>query len=65
MKLVNKISSYFLFSSVVVFIVLSFLLYLVISNAITNELDEQLMNISNKVVKQLELGQDIEFPPPC
>ena len=61
MKLINKISRYFLLSSMLVFIVVSVGLYFVIENAITEETDEQLSNISQKAIQELKNGNASRF----
>ena len=63
MKLINKISRYFLFSSIPIFIVISIGLYFVIENTVTNETDEQLINTSKKVIHELRNGKVIGFTP--
>lgn len=63
MKLINKISRYFLFVSILVFIFVSVGLYFVIENMVTNETDEQLINISRKVIHELKNGKVIGFTP--
>lgn len=63
MKLINKISRYFLFVSVLVFIVVSIGFYFVMENAITEETDEQLINISKKVVQELQRDNMVNFIP--
>jgi len=63
MKLINKISRYFLLSSMLVFIVVSVGLYFVIENAITEETDEQLSNISQKAIQELKNGNAVDFSP--
>lgn len=63
MKLINKISRYFLLSSILVFIFVSVGLYFVIENAITDETDEQLLNISQKVIRELKTGKAVGFSP--
>lgn len=63
MKLITKISRYFVFSSIPFFIVISIGLYLVIENTVINETDEQLINFSKKVIQQLKNGKVIDFAP--
>ncbi len=63
MKLINKISRYFLFVSILVFIVISIGLYFVIENTITEETDEQLTNISQKAIQELKSGKAVSFSP--
>lgn len=63
MKLINKISRYFLISSIPIFVFVSFGLYYIIENTVINETDEQLMNISKKVIRQLRNGKINGFPP--
>ena len=63
MKLIIKISRYFLFSSILVFIVISIGLYFVIENTITEETDEQLSNISQKAIQELKSGKAVSFSP--
>jgi len=61
MKLINKISRYFLFVSILVFIVVSAGLYFVIENTITDETDEQLSNISQKAFQELKAAKWLAF----
>ncbi|MEW6005256.1 MAG: HAMP domain-containing sensor histidine kinase [Stygiobacter sp.] len=63
MKLINKISRYFLISSIPIFIIVSVGLYYIIENTVTNETDEQLINISKKVIRELKNGKIIVFDP--
>lgn len=63
MKLINKISYYFLFSSVLIFIIVFAGLYFVIENTIISETDEQLSNISQKAVQELKSGRAVSFSP--
>ena len=63
MKLINKISRYFLFSSIIIFIIVSIGLYFVIENAITEETDEQLLNIVQKAKQELKNGKLVSFSP--
>lgn len=63
MKLINKISRYFLFSSILVFIIVSVGLYFVIENTITEETNEQLISISKKARQELKNGKAISFSP--
>jgi len=63
MKLINKISYYFLSSSMLIFIIVSAGLYFVIENTITSETDEQLSNISQKAVQELKSGRAVSFSP--
>ena len=63
MNLINKISRYFLFVSILVFIVVSAGLYFVIENTITEETDEQLSNISQKAIQELKIGKAVSFSP--
>jgi signal transduction histidine kinase len=63
MKLINKISRYFFLSSIVVFVIISVGLYLIIQYAFTDETDEQLLNISKKVVQELQNDKAVSFTP--
>jgi signal transduction histidine kinase len=63
MKLINKISRYFLLSSMIIFVIVSVGLYFVIENAITEETDEQLLNIVQKAKQELKNGQLVSFSP--
>lgn len=63
MKLINKISRYFLFVSILVFVVVSAGLYFVIENTITEETDEQLSNISQKAIQELKSDKAVSFSP--
>lgn len=63
MKLINKISRYFLLSSILLFILISGGLYLVIEDAITNETDEQLNGITELAVQELKTGKSVNFYP--
>lgn len=63
MKLINKISRYFLLSSIMIFIIVSAGLYFVVERAISEETDEQLINIMNKAVQEIKNGNAVNFPP--
>ena len=63
MKLINKISNYFLISAAITFAIFAIVLYIIVEHTITNEVDEQLTNIYQKVVKGLLLGKEVSFPP--
>lgn len=63
MKLINKISRYFLFSSIMIFIVVSAALYFVINKAIISEVDEQLVKIKDRAIQELHEGKAVSFPP--
>lgn len=63
MKLINKISRYFFLSSIVVFIIISIGLYFIIQYAFIDETDEQLLNISKKVIQELQNGKAVSFAP--
>jgi signal transduction histidine kinase len=63
MKLINKISNYFLISAAITFAVFAIMLYVIVQHTITNEVDEQLTNVYQKVVKELTAGQKADFPP--
>jgi hypothetical protein len=63
MKLINKISNYFLLSAAITFAIFAIMLYIIVEHTITNEVDEQLTNVYQKVVKGLLLGKDVSFPP--
>ena len=63
MKLINKISRYFLLSSIMIFIIVSAGLYFVVERTISDETDEQLINIMNKAVQEIKNGNAVNFPP--
>lgn len=63
MKLINKISLFFLYASIPIIIIVSIGLYFVIENTVTNETDEQLINISKKVEEELKSAKTISFSP--
>lgn len=63
MKLITKISRYFFFNSILIFIVISAVLYFVIEYSITDETDEQLNNISTRTIQLLHNGKAVSFPP--
>lgn len=63
MKLINKISNYFLISAAITFTIFAIMLYMIVQHTITNEVDEQLTNVYQKVVKGLIAGQKADFPP--
>lgn len=63
MKLISKISRYFIFTSIPIFIVISIGLYFVIDKILINETDEQLVNISKKVTNELWNGKITDFAP--
>ncbi|HQF43001.1 MAG TPA: HAMP domain-containing sensor histidine kinase [Ignavibacteriaceae bacterium] len=63
MKLINKISNYFLFSAALILIVFAVFLFFIIENTIKGEMDEQLINIYKKVVRQLSSGKEVGLSP--
>jgi signal transduction histidine kinase len=63
MKLINKISNYFLISAVITFAIFAIMLYVIVEHTINNEVDEQLNNVYQKVLKGLMAGQKADFPP--
>lgn len=63
MRLTKKISLYFLVTSLVFFLVTSFVITLLTGNAIQNEVDAQLMNITRKAEQELSQGNPVDFPP--
>jgi signal transduction histidine kinase len=63
MKLINKISVYFLLSSIPIFILISTGQYFAIEKVITGQVDEQLENISAKTIQEIKDGKFVSFPP--
>ncbi len=63
MRLTKKISIYFLLTSLVFFLVTSFVITLLTGNAIQNEVDAQLNNITRKAEQELRQGNPVDFPP--
>lgn len=63
MNLTSKISTYFISSSILVFAIIAVSLFLIIQNVFTEELDEQLVTLSQKATRQIKNGANINFPP--
>lgn len=63
MKLVNKISRYFLISSSLIFIIIFLGIYLLLEKSLEKEVDEQLSKIYYNVVKELKDGKQVSFYP--
>jgi signal transduction histidine kinase len=63
MKLITKISRYFFFSSILIFIVISAALYFAIEYSINEETDEQLDSISKRTYRLLRSGEVKSLPP--
>lgn len=63
MKLTQKISRYFLFSSVLFFILISSTVFLFNQMAISEEVDEQLVNITKKAFEELRQNKEVNFSP--
>lgn len=63
MKLINKISRYFLISSSLIFIVIFLGIYLLLENSLEKEIDEQLSKIYYNVVDELKKGKQVNFYP--
>ena len=63
MKLTQKISRYFLLSSVLFFILISSTVYLFNQMAISEEVDEQLVNITKKAFEELRQNKEVNFSP--
>lgn len=62
MKLTKKISLYFLFTSLVFFLVISFGITFLTGRAIQDEVDAQLINITQKAEQELRKGNSVDFP---
>ncbi|MFA3782022.1 sensor histidine kinase [Melioribacteraceae bacterium 4301-Me] len=63
MKLINKISVYFLASSLMIFVVISLGIYLLLGKAVEKEIDEQLSKIYDEVVREIKNGKQTSFYP--
>ncbi len=63
MKLITKISRYFFSNSILIFIVISAVLYFVIEYSINEETDEQLDSISKRTYQLLKSGEVKSLPP--
>jgi signal transduction histidine kinase len=63
MKLTNKISRYFLFSSLFLFIIIYIGLYYIIEQSIRKEADAQLKHITAKVLNEVKMGSVVNYPP--
>lgn len=63
MKLINKINRYFIFSSILLFVVIFIVIYFLIDMSIRKESDQQLKNITKKVVNELREGGVVDYPP--
>lgn len=61
MKLLNKISYYFLVSSLLVFFVMFYLIYILMYQAIEFNTDKHLKNILHKVVHNLKKEKDVAY----
>ncbi len=63
MKLINKVSRYFLISSSSIFIVIFIGIYLLLEISLEKEIDEQLSKIYYNVVDELKKGKQVSFYP--
>mgnify|MGYP000889116432 CR=1 FL=1 len=63
MNLITKISTYFIISSILLFILISIGLSFFINEVFRDEIDEQLVSISYKAELQIKKGKDVNFYP--
>jgi signal transduction histidine kinase len=63
MKLMNKISRYFLLSSSLIFLIIFIGVYLFLESSLEKEIDEQLSKIYYNVVNELKKGKQVRFYP--
>lgn len=63
MKLINKISRYFLISSSVIFIIIFLGIFFLLENSLEREIDEQLSNTYYNVVREIKEGKQVSFYP--
>ncbi|MGB9772269.1 MAG: hypothetical protein ACPLX7_09915 [Candidatus Kapaibacteriota bacterium] len=63
MKLINKISRYFLISSSVIFIIIFLGIYFLLENSLEREIDEKLSDIFYNVVNEIKQGKQVSFYP--
>lgn len=63
MNLITKISTYFIISSIILFILISLSLSFFINEVFREEIDEQLVSISYKAELQIKKGKDVNFYP--
>ncbi|AFH47890.1 Signal transduction histidine kinase [Ignavibacterium album JCM 16511] len=63
MKLINKISRYFLISSSVIFIIIFLGIYFLLDKSLEREIDEKLSDIFYNVVNEIKQGKQVSFYP--
>lgn len=63
MNLISKINRYFIFSSILLFVVIFIAIYFLIDMSIRKESDQQLKNITKKVINELKEGGAVDYPP--
>lgn len=63
MKLINKISRYFLYLFIFISIGMFLSIYFITQTAITDEADEQLTKIRDEAIKELKENRAVNFPP--
>lgn len=63
MKLINKISRYFLISSSIIFLIIFIGVYLLLENSLKKEIDEQLSKNYYSVVYEIKSGKQVSFYP--
>lgn len=63
MNLISKINRYFIFSSTLLFVVIFIAIYFLIDMSIRKESDQQLKNITKKVINELKEGGAVDYPP--
>ncbi len=63
MNLLSKINKYFIINSILLFVFIYLILFFIIDRSIRKEADQQLKNISKKVVNELKQGGAVDYPP--
>lgn len=63
MKLINKISRYFLISSSLIFIIIFLGIYFLLDKSLEREIDEKLSDIFYNVVNEIKHGKQVSFYP--
>jgi signal transduction histidine kinase len=63
MKLINKISRYYLINSVIIFIVSFISIYITLNWILTDEIDEQLRIKNDELIKRFYSGESVNNPP--
>lgn len=63
MNLLSKINKYFIINSILLFVFIYLILFFLIDRSIRKEADQQLKNITTKVINELKQGGAVDYPP--